>query len=132
MTEIPIVTYRIQFQPSFRFKDVTTFVPYLAELGISDIYASPIFKAREGSTHGYDVVDMNQLNPEIGGMEGFRELTEMLRDRGMGLLQDIIPNHMAYAHENAMLMDVLENGENSPYYRFFDMVKIHRTTGFLI
>lgn len=129
MTEIPIVTYRIQFQPSFRFKDITTFVPYLAELGISDIYASPIFKAREGSTHGYDVVDMNQLNPEIGGMEGFRDLTEMLRDRGMGWLQDIIPNHMAYAHENAMLMDVLENGENSPYYRFFDIEWDHPYEG---
>jgi len=126
---IPVATYRIQFNLSFGFQDAATIVPYLDELGISDIYASPIFKAREGSTHGYDVVDMNQLNPEIGGMEGFARLTGLLGDRGMGWLQDIIPNHMAYDYENEMLRDVLENGDRSPYYRFFDIAWDHPYEG---
>jgi (1->4)-alpha-D-glucan 1-alpha-D-glucosylmutase len=121
MSEIPIATYRIQFNPSFGFQDAATIVPYLKELGISEIYASPIFKAREGSTHGHDTVDMNRVSPEIGGMEGFGELAKLLRGRGMGWVQDIIPNHMAYNYENGMLMDVLENGERSPYHRSFDI-----------
>jgi (1->4)-alpha-D-glucan 1-alpha-D-glucosylmutase len=129
MTRIPIATYRLQFNPSFRFKDAAAVVHYLHELGISDIYASPIFKSRQGSTHGYDVVDMNQLNPEIGGMEGFEELAGALSDQGMGWLQDIIPNHMAYAYENEMLRDVLENGESSPYYTFFDIEWDHPYEG---
>jgi (1->4)-alpha-D-glucan 1-alpha-D-glucosylmutase len=129
MMGIPIATYRVQFNPSFTFKDATKIVHYLHELGISDLYASPIFKAREGSAHGYDVVDMNQLNPEIGGMEGFEGLTGALRDRGMGWLQDIIPNHMAYDYENGMLRDVLENGESSPYCRFFDIEWDHPYEG---
>jgi len=129
MTGIPAATYRIQFNPSFTFTDAAAIVPYLDELGISDIYASPIFTARQGSTHGYDVVDMNQINPEIGGIEGFAALAELLRDRGMGWLQDIIPNHMAYDYENGMLMDVLENGRSSPYFRFFDIEWEHPYEG---
>ncbi len=129
MMGMPTATYRVQFNPSFTFKDATKIVHYLHELGISDLYASPIFKARGGSTHGYDVVDMNQLNPEIGGMEGFEGLRGALRDRGMGWLQDIIPNHMAYDYENRMLRDVLENGESSPYYRFFDIEWDHPYEG---
>jgi (1->4)-alpha-D-glucan 1-alpha-D-glucosylmutase len=129
MMHIPIATYRIQFNPSFTFQDAGEIVPYLNELGISDIYASPIFKARQGSTHGYDVVDMNQLNPEIGGMEDLEGLTAALREQGMGWLQDIIPNHRAYNYENGMLRDVLENGEGSPYYRFFDIAWDHPYEG---
>jgi len=121
MIRVPIATYRVQSNPSFTFGDAQGIVPYLSELGISDIYASPVFKARTGSTHGYDVVDMNKLNPELGGMEGFEELIKKVRDHGLGWLQDIIPNHMAYAYGNRMLMDVLENGRSSLYYDFFDI-----------
>jgi len=121
MMRIPIATYRIQFNPSFTFGDAMEIVPYLADLGISDIYASPIFKARKGSTHGYDVVDPNQLNPDLGGEEGFEALVKMAQKHGIGWLQDIVPNHMAFDYENGMLMDVLENGPDSKYFRFFDM-----------
>jgi (1->4)-alpha-D-glucan 1-alpha-D-glucosylmutase len=121
MMRIPIATYRVQFNPSFSFGDAQEIVPYLGELGISDIYASPVFKARPGTIHGYDVVDMNQLNPELGGLEGFEELNTLVREHGMGWVQDIIPNHMAYTYENQMLMDVLENGKGSPYFNFFDI-----------
>jgi len=129
MMQIPIATYRIQFNPSFTFQDAGEIASYLHELGVSDIYASPIFKARQGSTHGYDVVDMNQLNPEIGGRDDLAGLTAALRERGMGWLQDIIPNHRAYTDENGMLRDVLENGEGSPYYRFFDIAWDHPYEG---
>lgn len=118
---IPISTYRIQFNPSFTFQDATKIIPYLAELGISDIYASPIFKARKGSLHSYDVVDPNQLNSELGGKEDFDELRGELRKYGMGWIQDVIPNHMAFDYENQMLMDVLENGPSSKYFQFFDI-----------
>ena len=118
---IPIATYRLQFNPSFTFKDAQGVVPYLSEFGISDIYASPIFKARQGSTHGYDVVDFNQINPEIGGEEGFEELTREVKRRGLGWVQDFIPNHMAYDSENQMMIDVLENGKLSAFFNYFDI-----------
>jgi (1->4)-alpha-D-glucan 1-alpha-D-glucosylmutase len=120
LMRIPIATYRLQFNPSFTFGDAKEVLSYLAELGISEIYASPIFKTRKGSTHGYDVVDFTQLSPELGGMEGFEGLIETVQDHGMGWLQDIIPNHMAYDCENQILVDVLENGPSSRYARFFD------------
>ena len=119
MMRIPVATYRIQFNPSFGFQAAKKIIPYLAELGISNIYASPIFKARKGSTHGYDVVDPNQLNPELGGVEDFEEVITELKNYGMGWIQDVIPNHMAYDSENRMLMDVLENGDSSEYFHFF-------------
>ncbi len=97
---IPTATYRIQFNPSFNFEAARKIVPYLAELGISDLYASPIFKAREGSTHGYDVVDANQLNPALGTEREFDALIDELQQREMGWLQDIVPNHMAYDSQN--------------------------------
>ncbi len=118
---IPTATYRIQFNPSFGFRMAKNIVPYLVDLGISDIYASPIFKARRGSLHGYDVVDPNQLNPELGTKAHFEELIGELKPRGMGWLQDIVPNHMAFDYENQMLMDVLENGQSSRYFGFFDI-----------
>ena len=121
MTRIPVATYRIQFNPSFDFQAAKKIIPYLAELGISDIYASPIFKARKGSLHGYDVVDPCQINPELGGMKDFAELIRELKKYGMGWIQDIVPNHVAYDYENQMLMDVLENGESSKYLHFFDI-----------
>ncbi|MGD8370575.1 MAG: malto-oligosyltrehalose synthase [Syntrophobacterales bacterium] len=118
---IPTATYRIQFNPSFDFQAAKEIISYLAELGISDLYASPIFKARKGSPHGYDVVDQNQINSDLGTESDFEELAMELAKHKLGWLQDIIPNHMAYNHENTMLMDVLENGQASEYYSFFDV-----------
>lgn len=118
---IPTATYRIQFSPSFGFQDARKIIPYLLALGISDIYASPIFKARKGSLHGYDVVDPNQLNPELGANSDFEELVLELKNCGLHWIQDIVPNHMVYDSSNRMLMDVLEKGRNSRYFRFFDI-----------
>ncbi|MBD2041278.1 malto-oligosyltrehalose synthase [Microcoleus sp. FACHB-672] len=118
---IPTTTYRIQFHAGFNFDSAKQIVSYLAELGISDLYASPIFKAREGSTHGYDVVDPNQLNPELGTQENFEALVKEIQAHSMGWVQDIVPNHMAYDSQNVMLMDVLENGADSDYFDYFDI-----------
>lgn len=118
---IPRATYRLQFHPGFGFPDARNVVRYLTDLGISDLYASPIFKARQGSMHGYDVVDPTKLNPELGSESDFRALAGEVRDANMGWLQDVIPNHMAFDYENKMLMDVLEIGEASPYYNHFDI-----------
>lgn len=118
---IPIATYRIQFNPNFTFESAKDIVPYLKALGISDLYASPIFKAREGSTHGYDVVDPRKIDPELGDRDAFESLVEMLHQEEMGWLQDIVPNHMAYDSANEFLMDVLEYGPESDYYNFFDI-----------
>ncbi|NIQ38136.1 MAG: malto-oligosyltrehalose synthase [Proteobacteria bacterium] len=126
---IPRATYRIQFNPSFGFKEAKDIASYLAGLGISDLYASPIFKARTGSTHGYDVVDPTQLNPELGTVSDFEDLSEEIRNLGMGWLQDVIPNHMAFDQENQMLMDVLEKGETSEYFHFFDIDWNHPSEG---
>ncbi len=118
---IPRATYRLQFHPGFGFRDAETILDYLSALGISDLYASPIFRARRGSTHGYDVVDPTGLNTELGGEEDFHRLTDEVRRRGMGWLQDVVPNHMAFDAENPFLVDVLENGEQSRYRDFFDI-----------
>ncbi|HTY21572.1 MAG TPA: alpha-amylase family glycosyl hydrolase, partial [Desulfomonilaceae bacterium] len=118
---IPRATYRIQFNPSFGFRAASRIVSYLAQLGISDIYASPIFRARKGSTHGYDVVDPNQLNPELGGPSDLEYLATEIKKYRMGWLQDVVPNHMAFDGENQILMDVLEHGESSKYFGFFDI-----------
>jgi (1->4)-alpha-D-glucan 1-alpha-D-glucosylmutase len=118
---IPLATYRIQFNPNFTFDHCKQILSYLQQLGISDIYASPIFQARQGSMHGYDVVDPNQINQELGGEESFLELAKEREARDMGWLQDIVPNHMAYDGQNSMLMDVLESGQDSGYYHYFDV-----------
>ena len=112
---IPTATYRIQFNPGFGFKDAVGTLGYLAELGITHLYASPLFKARRGSTHGYDGVDPNQLNPQLGTPADFENLSRALQGHAMGLLLDIVPNHMAFDYDNRMLMDVLENGPHSTY-----------------
>jgi len=119
--QIPVATYRIQFNPDFDFKKAREIIPYLAMLGISHLYASPIFKARNGSTHGYDIVDQNKLNPELGSEEDFNALIKTVKSYNLLWLQDIVPNHMAYSHENQWLMDILESGHNSPYFNFFDI-----------
>lgn len=118
---IPTATYRIQFNSAFDFIAGQDIVHYLNSLGISHIYASPIFKARKGSMHGYDVVDPNLINPELGGEDALKELIHDLRQHNMGWIQDIVPNHMAYDSENHMLMDVIENGPISKYANYFDI-----------
>jgi (1->4)-alpha-D-glucan 1-alpha-D-glucosylmutase len=118
---IPAATYRIQFQLNFRFRDARDLVPYLHELGITDLYASPRFKARRGSSHGYDIADPQQINSDLGTEEEFRELVRKLKSHRMGLLLDIVPNHMAASSENPWWMDLLENGPSSPYAAFFDI-----------
>jgi (1->4)-alpha-D-glucan 1-alpha-D-glucosylmutase len=125
MMGIPLATYRIQFNPAFGFQAAKRIVPYLAELGISDLYASPVFKARRGSLHGYDIVDPTRLNPELGTESDFEALSKQLKAHVMGWLQDVVPNHMAFDPENEMLMDVLENGESSEFFRFFDVDWVH-------
>jgi (1->4)-alpha-D-glucan 1-alpha-D-glucosylmutase len=121
MMQIPLVTYRIQFNADFDFQAAKAIVPYLNELGISDLYASPIFTARKGSTHGYDVVNPQEINPELGGIEKFDELVQALKKCDIGWLQDIVPNHMAFDSQNKMLVDVLENGPDSEFHNFFDI-----------
>jgi (1->4)-alpha-D-glucan 1-alpha-D-glucosylmutase len=118
---VPVATYRLQFNESFGFAQAAQILPFLHELGISDIYASPIFRAKKGSQHGYDVTDPNQLNPELGSRAEFERLMEQVKTLEMGWLQDIVPNHTAYDSENSMLMDVFENGENSAFFDFFDV-----------
>lgn len=116
---IPLATYRLQFNRQFRFKDAQTLVPYLHDLGITDLYSSPLVQARRDSSHAYDVTDPSCLNPELGTEEEFNTLVSELRRHGMGLLLDIVPNHMAASSENPWWMDVLEDGPASPYAGFF-------------
>jgi len=119
---IPTATYRIQFNAGFTFRQATEIVPYLAELGISDLYASPYLQARPGSMHGYDIVNHASLNPEIGTEHDHARMSAALREHGMGHLLDIVPNHMGIAGgANAWWMDVLENGWSSPCAPFFDV-----------
>jgi (1->4)-alpha-D-glucan 1-alpha-D-glucosylmutase len=114
-------TYRMQLHAGFTFDDAARQIDYLQRLGITDIYASPILRARAGSRHGYDVVDPDTVNPELGGVDGLRRLSRRLHDAGMGLIVDIVPNHMAVGAENAIWMDVLEKGVASAYSAFFDI-----------
>src|SRR5258706_8914896 len=121
MYRVPGATYRLQFNAGFTFRDAEAIVPYLAGLAITDVYASPILRARKGSTHGYDVVDPAALNPELGSEDDFNALHEALKSRGLGLLLDIVPNHMAASAENAWWMSVLENGPQSRFIHYFDI-----------
>jgi (1->4)-alpha-D-glucan 1-alpha-D-glucosylmutase len=116
-----LATYRLQFNKDFTFQDATKIVDYLADLGITHVYASPILTARRGSTHGYDVTDPTRLNPELGTESDFQAFREKLRERGMGLILDIVPNHMSASSENSWWMDVLENGPESAYASYFDI-----------
>src|SRR5690606_23114334 len=104
----PTSTYRIQLSGSFTFKHLRQIIPYLHDLGISTVYASPVFQAREASTHGYDVVDPTRVNSEIGTLEEWREISRELKQRNMSWLQDIVPNHMAFASSNLWLMNVFQ------------------------
>ncbi|HSY60780.1 MAG TPA: malto-oligosyltrehalose synthase [Cytophaga sp.] len=121
LIDFPVSTYRVQLNHSFTFKDLHAQIPYLHALGISTIYAAPITKATTDSAHGYDVADFSQINPQIGTLEELKLLSATLKKYNMTWIQDIVPNHMAFSSENKFLMDVLERGNYSPYYRFFDI-----------
>lgn len=123
LTELrtPLSTYRVQFNQQFQFKDAERLLPYLDRLGISDLYASPYFKASPGSTHGYDVIDHLSLNPEVGTEDEHASFCAALRKLGMGQLLDVVPNHMGIERGNALWQEVLENGPASLYAKFFDI-----------
>ena len=114
-------SYRLQCNLDFGFARVRQLVPYLAKLGISDVYISPIFAARSDSTHGYDVIDPTRLNPELGGRSAYDGLAGELVEHGMGLVLDIVPNHMSATSENAWWLDVLTNGRESRWAGYFDI-----------
>src|SRR5215470_16282943 len=119
---IPMATYRLQLNHLFILKQASAILDYLQSLGISDCYASPLFMARPGSLHGYDVIDPTKLNPELGTREDFNEFSARLKRRGMGLVMDVVPNHMCIAGSgNQWWNDVLENGPSSPYAAYFDI-----------
>jgi (1->4)-alpha-D-glucan 1-alpha-D-glucosylmutase len=119
---IPRATYRLQFHKDFVFDDAAALAPYFAALGVSHIYSSPILTARAGSMHGYDVVDHSRINPELGGEDGFLRLAAALKAEGLGIILDIVPNHMAVGGgDNAAWLDVLRRGRDSAFAGFFDI-----------
>lgn len=118
---IPLATYRVQFNRNFRFTDAVKVIPYLKELGITDLYASPYLVARPGSLHGYDITDPARINPEIGTREEYDLFVKTLREHDMGQILDIVPNHMCIDGDNRYWMDLLENGPASPWSGFFDI-----------
>ncbi len=117
----PLSTYRLQMHAGFGFAAAEAILPYLKKLGIGDVYTSPVFEARPGSTHGYDVARHDRFNPELGGDEGFERFTRSLKEQGMGYLMDIVPNHMGVGNDSVWWQDVLENGRASEYADFFDI-----------
>jgi (1->4)-alpha-D-glucan 1-alpha-D-glucosylmutase len=117
----PRSTYRLQFGPHFRFADAQRIVPYLAALGVGTIYASPYFRARPGSEHGYDIVDHNQLNPEIGDESEHQAFVRAAQAAGLSHIVDFVPNHMGIGNDNPWWNDVLALGRNSSYAHFFDI-----------
>jgi malto-oligosyltrehalose synthase/4-alpha-glucanotransferase len=117
----PVTTYRIQFHKDFTFSAFEKVIPYLQQLGIKTIYASPIFDAVPSSTHGYDIVDPLRINPEIGTLDQLRDISRRLKAVGIGWLQDIVPNHMAFHPRNTWLMNLLEKGRASEYAGYFDI-----------
>jgi (1->4)-alpha-D-glucan 1-alpha-D-glucosylmutase len=119
---VPIATYRLQLTADFDFDAAAAVIPYLRNLGISHVYASPFMKARKGSTHGYDVVDHTQFNPELGGEAGFERLSAALKQHDLGLILDFVPNHVGvHFADNPWWLDVLEWGPASPYAVSFDI-----------
>src|SRR6185312_2289217 len=119
---IPLATYRLQLTKDFGFDAAARLASYLKQLGITHVYASPFLKARPGSTHGYDIVDHAQLNPELGGEDAFVRFSDTLKEHGLGLILDFVPNHMGVGHaDNAWWLDVLEWGPKSPHAQSFDI-----------
>ncbi|MCM5681241.1 malto-oligosyltrehalose synthase [Schlegelella sp. S2-27] len=128
--QVPRATYRVQLHAGFRFDDAAAIVPYLHELGISHLYTSPFLKARAGSTHGYDIVDHNALNPEVGDEAAFERLCAQLRQHGMHQIADVVPNHMGVLEaDNAWWLDVLEHGPASAQAQTFDIDWTPRSPG---
>lgn len=120
--QIPVSMYRLQFNRDFTFRDATKLIPYLASLGITHCYASPYLRARPGSMHGYDIIDHNSINPEIGTQAEYDDFVAELHRHGLGQIVDIVPNHMGVmGADNAWWLDVLENGEASAYAEYFDI-----------
>jgi len=126
-TAVPVSTYRVQFGPQFHFTDGERIVPYLDALGIGYLYASPYFRARPGSEHGYDIVDHTRFNPEIGDEAEHRSMIDALHARGMGHMVDFVPNHMGIGTDNPWWYDILTWGTLSPYSHFFD-IDWHRSS----
>ncbi|WP_458757072.1 malto-oligosyltrehalose synthase [Afipia sp. TerB] len=119
---IPLATYRLQFTADFGFDQAAAIAPYLKAFGITHVYASPFLKARHGSSHGYDVVDHNAINPELGGEPGFARLSAALKHEDLGLILDFVPNHMGvHFADNPWWLDILEWGRSSPYASSFDI-----------
>ncbi|MGB7449063.1 MAG: malto-oligosyltrehalose synthase [Ornithinimicrobium sp.] len=117
-------TYRLQLHAEFTFADAAEVVPYLADLGVSHVYLSPVLTSMPGSLHGYDVLDHGQIDPELGGEEGLRALARTAHESGLGLVVDIVPNHMAFAPpqwRNAQAWQVLAQGRNGPTSHWFDI-----------
>lgn len=123
-----VATYRVQFRDGMTFDEAVAIVPYLKRLGVSHLYASPIYTATGGSTHGYDVIDHNEIDPAIGGAAGFDRLHDALKREGMGLILDIVPNHMAASLENPWWRSVVEYGAESPFAKHFDIDWSERLT----
>jgi len=122
LDQIPTATYRLQLNPHFTFRDAAAIVPYLSALGISHFYASPYLRSRSGSVHGYDIIDHNSLNPELGTPDDYERFVGELHRHGMRQILDIVPNHMGVmGSDNAWWLDVLENGEASDFADFFDI-----------
>ncbi|MBV9332350.1 MAG: malto-oligosyltrehalose synthase, partial [Alphaproteobacteria bacterium] len=118
---IPRATYRIQFHKGFTFADGAAIAPYLARLGISHLYASPIQTARKGSLHGYDLIDHSTINADLGGADGFAAMATTLKEHGIGIILDIVPNHMCIASGNRWWDDLLRLGERSAFAGYFDI-----------
>ena len=118
---IPVATYRFQFHKGFTFQQARALIPYLRELGISDVYASPIFLAGPESTHGYDICGFDRINPNLGTKEDFDAFSSDLRKAGMGLVVDMVPNHMGSHGSNCWWVDVLKKGRNSKFANYFDI-----------
>jgi (1->4)-alpha-D-glucan 1-alpha-D-glucosylmutase len=121
-TRVPVATYRLQLRKEFPLEAASAVVPYLRMLGISDLYLSPLYAAREGSVHGYDVIDHRRLNPELGDARSLRQFLDDVAGAGMGVVLDVVPNHMCVAGDgNQLWMDVLESGRHSPSAAHFDI-----------
>ena len=118
---LPRATIRLQLHRGFTFDNAAALAPYFAALGVSHLYLSPILTARAGSMHGYDVVDPTRVNPELGGEEAFRRLVQEARRNGLGIIVDIVPNHMAIGSDNRWWMDVLARGRESRFAKYFDI-----------
>src|SRR6184192_4040097 len=117
----PLATYRVQLHRGFAFDAAGAIARYLADLGITDLYTSPILQAAPGSMHGYDVIDHGVINRELGGEEAYARMSASLREASLGHVLDIVPNHMGLAGGNSLWLDLLENGPSSQAARFFDV-----------